>query len=275
MNFIKFLGNQTSKYLKGLFAVTLLWLFAATGIFIFDSCKKTKYENSKYGEAARKFNNALDESKVKIGSIALASNNNTYSRTSENTGSYYLDFPTGTSPEIITDFSSNVTIASLSNILTNYGVTIDDSTNINADLIIQVPEEPIRQALQPLVGEAKNYLMAKGATDQQIMDMLQEEGAEEIDLIPFVKVLTSIEQDQYTVRKFNFPFIHEANALPHFVECGIQALGGDAAYALAHSGASSWTWATMKSVFKSVAKRFLGPIGVAIAVVTFTVCMLN
>lgn len=275
MDFIKFVGTQTSKYFKGLFAVTLLWLFAAMGIFIFDSCKKTNYENSKYGAAARKFNNALDESKAKIGSISLAKNNNTQSRTLESAGSYYLDFPNGTSTEIIANFSSNVTVESLSNMLTNYGVSIDDSTNINADLIIQVPEEPIRQALQPLVGEAKNYLMAKGATNQQITDMLQEEGAEEIDLIPFVKVLTSIEQNQYTVGKFNFPFIHEAKALPHFVECGIQALGGDAAYALAHSGASSWTWATMKSVFKSVAKRFLGPIGVAIAVVTFTVCMLN
>ena len=30
--------------------------------------------------------------------------------------------------------------------------------------------------------------------------MLQEEGAEEIDLIPFVKALTTIEQDQYAVK---------------------------------------------------------------------------
>lgn len=115
----------------------------------------------------------------------------------------------------------------------------------------------------------------KGVTHQEIADMLQEEGSEQIDLIPFVKTLIAIEQEQYTVRNIQLAFINNANALPIFIECGITAIGGDAAYALAHSGASSWTWSTMKSVFKNFAKRFLGPIGVAIAVVTFTTCMLT
>lgn len=275
MEFIKSLGTNTIKYFKGLLAIAILWLLPALGIFIFDSCKKVNHDNSKSGEAARKFNEALDATKPTLGSIMLESNNTYQSRLTDGTESYNLDFPAGTSPEVISDFSSNVTIQSLTNVLTNYGVSIDDSINTNADLTIEVSEEPIRTALQPLVVEAKNYLMSKGATNQQIIDMLQEEDAEEIDLIPFVKALTSIEQDQYAVRNISLPFIGEAKALPAFIECGLVALGMDALYALGASGASSWTWGAMKTAFKSVAKRFLGPIGVAVAVVSFGLCMLG
>ncbi len=274
MNFIKSLGTNTIKYFKGLLAIALLWLIPALGIFIFDSCKKASYENSKSGEAARKFNEAVNTTRATLGSINLGNNNAFQSRLTENTGDYYLDFPAETSPSVITEFSSNVTIQTLTNVLTNYGVSIDDSVNTNADLTIQVASEPILTELQPLVVEAKNYLFAKGITNQQISDMLLEEGAEEIDLIPFVKTLTAVEQGQYAVNDISFPLINEAKALPHYLECAIEALGFDALYALGASGASSWTWGTMKSVFKSVAKRFLGPIGVAVAVVSFTMCML-
>ena len=55
--------------------------------------------------------------------------------------------------------------------------------------------------------------------------------------------------------------------------CGIAALGADALYSLAFSGASSWSMAALTKTFTGVAKRFLGPIGVAIAVVTFGLCL--
>lgn len=43
----------------------------------------------------------------------------------------------------------------------------------------------------------------------------------------------------------------------------------DALWALGGSNAAAWTAAGMKTAFKAVAKRALGPIGVAIAVVSF------
>ena len=274
MGILTSLSNQTKKYFKGLFAITLLWLLPALGIFILDSCKKASYDRSKSGEAAGKFNETLNETRAIFSAIILKSNNTLQSRAT-NTTSYYVDFPAGTNPGVITDFSSNVTIQSLTNVLTNYRVSLDDSINLTSEVVIHVPEEPIRTALQPLVIEAKNYLLSKGATSQQIADMLQEEGSEEIDLIPFVKVLTAIELNQYTVRNICLPFLSEAKALPKFLECGIAALGGDALYALSQSGASSWTSGAMKTAFKSVAKKFLGPIGVAVAIVSFGICMLS
>lgn len=273
MNFIQSLGTQTFRYFKGLFAIALLWLLPALGIFIFDSCKKANYDNSKSGEAARKFIEAVDATRPTLGSITLGNNNAFQSRVTEGTGDYYLDFPDATSPEVITGFSSNVTVQTLRDVLTNHGVSIDDSVSPNADLTIQVPEEPIRTVLQPLVVEAQNYLFTKGITSQQITDMLIEEGAEEIDLIPFVKILSGIEQEQYAVRNIQFPLLNGANA-GNFLECGLHALGADAFFALAQSSATVWTWSAMKTAFKSVAKRMLGPIGVAVAVIDFAYCML-
>lgn len=58
-----------------------------------------------------------------------------------------------------------------------------------------------------------------------------------------------------------------------FANCAIVAIGADALYSLAFSGATSWSIPALTSTFTSVAKRFLGPIGVAIAVVSFSLCL--
>lgn len=58
-------------------------------------------------------------------------------------------------------------------------------------------------------------------------------------------------------------------------ECVAVGIGANAIWALGVSGASSWTAAALASAFSAVAKRFLGPIGVAIAVVSFSVCLVQ
>lgn len=56
-------------------------------------------------------------------------------------------------------------------------------------------------------------------------------------------------------------------------ECVAVGVGADAVFALSGSGATAWTAAALTRAFSAIAKRFLGPIGVAIAVVTFGVCI--
>jgi len=56
-------------------------------------------------------------------------------------------------------------------------------------------------------------------------------------------------------------------------ECVAVGVGADAIWALGTSGATAWTAAALTKAFTAVAKRFLGPIGVAIAVVSFGVCI--
>jgi hypothetical protein len=57
------------------------------------------------------------------------------------------------------------------------------------------------------------------------------------------------------------------------LDCVAHALGVDAIAMFSQSSASSWTWPAIKKAFKSIAKRLLGPIGVAIAVIDFGLCM--
>ncbi|KFF75609.1 hypothetical protein HX13_05705 [Chryseobacterium sp. P1-3] len=56
-------------------------------------------------------------------------------------------------------------------------------------------------------------------------------------------------------------------------ECAAVAIGADALWALGGSSAATWGAAALTRAFTAVAKRFLGPIGVAIAVVSFGVCI--
>ena len=57
------------------------------------------------------------------------------------------------------------------------------------------------------------------------------------------------------------------------LDCALTALGADAIFALSASGITTWGAAAMTKAFSTVAKRFLGPAGVAIAVITFGVCI--
>ena len=57
------------------------------------------------------------------------------------------------------------------------------------------------------------------------------------------------------------------------LDCALTALGADAIFALSASGIASWGAAAMTKAFSAVAKRFLGPAGVAIAVITFGICI--
>lgn len=280
MYILKLLTSSAIKYIKGLLLLACPFLIFSTGIFVFDSCKKNQYDKSESGIAAKKFLDALNANKNQIGSIILekeTQNQRNQNLTTLDDGTLFLDFPIGTDPAIFAAFNNNTSIQAITDALYNYNIAVQDTANAQTDISLQIPTAQITTSLQPLVIEAKNYLISKGFTNQTIQDMIQEEGVTEIELIPFVKVLTAIEQNQYAVRKFNIPLINSAMAIAnsHFLECGLAALGGDALYSLSLSGASSWTWYTMKSVFKSVAKRFLGPIGVAFAVVSFGICMLQ
>lgn len=273
MNCIKSAGTIVMRYFKGLFAIWLLFLIPGLTIFVLNSCKKSNSANSKSVEAAREFKETLDETRQQIGGINLPNNKNQALR-SQTSATYYVDFPAGTDPQIISNFSDNVTVQALSDVLTTYNASIDDSVNANAEVVIQVPEEPIINMLQPLVLQARNYLKSKGATDPDIDLLLQEENVTEIALVPYVKVLAQTELNQVGyVRSFKLPFIQEANALPHWIECAVEAIGGAALGALLQSNASTWSWPVISSTFKTVAKKFLGPIGVAVAVVTFGICM--
>ncbi len=56
--------------------------------------------------------------------------------------------------------------------------------------------------------------------------------------------------------------------------CALGALGVDSGWALGGSNATAWTMLSIRKAFTTMAKRFLGPIGVALAVGSFSFCLL-
>ena len=71
-----------------------------------------------------------------------------------------------------------------------------ETTPTNEDYQINLPIETITNSLNPLVLESKQYLYTKGFSEQDIQQMIAEENAEEVDLIPFVMALTQTESNQ-------------------------------------------------------------------------------
>ena len=57
------------------------------------------------------------------------------------------------------------------------------------------------------------------------------------------------------------------------IDCALSALGVDAIWALSGSSLSTWTAAAIAKSFSAIAKRALGPVGVAISVVSFGLCI--
>jgi hypothetical protein len=287
MRTLQFLWHPVKKFSKGMLALFTVNLLIVGCIFIFDSCKKSEYMNSFDSKAKTKFLAALEANKKTIASVSFANQINSQtalrssvagtSQRSTNYETIYLDFPSGTDNETRNLIFNTSSVQELSNLIDYSNAVVQyDPTSTNFNYQLQVPFENVVSSLNPLVGEAKQYLYAKGFTDHDIQDMLIQEGGKEEDLIPFVMALTQAENSQPVARNYTNFFITSAHAkldANDYIRCAAIAIGADVLWALGGSSASAWTVPAMKKAFGAVAKRMLGPIGVAIAVVSFGVCI--
>lgn len=122
-------------------------------------------------------------------------------------------------------------------------------------------------------------LYERGFSEQEIQSMLKSENADETALIPLVLAATESES-RYMASASHSAFIGwpmkcyaaEVN-LDAALNCAINAIGFDIIRALDDLKIKKVSKKVLKMAFKTVAKRFLGPVGVAIAVVDFGICM--
>lgn len=276
--------TSIKKFSKGLFALLTLNLVVVLCVFIFNSCKKAVYENSDAKKANARFVAALDKTKHSIATVALAKINNNYNvRTlsvapvsDEVNG--YIQFPNEVTSATNTMFQATNSIEALANLLyTQDAVLQYDPTPTNSNYQINLPVETVKDNLNPLVEESKQFLYSKGFTEEDIQKMIAEEHAEETDLIPLVMIVTQAENGQLVAKNYlNLLPIRIANANVDWGQvghCALHAVGMDVVTAFAASGASVWTTAAISTAFRSVTKRALGPIGAAIAVIDFSFCM--
>lgn len=244
--------------------------------FIIQSCQREQYENSDAGKAAANFISSVKENKNKIGSVVFGQSNSKTSRLAD-TEPIYLEFNGDVSPQVYDMYNNTNSLEDLSNLIDNTDAIIQyDPTDTNSNYQLNVSVDAVTNSLNPLIIQAKNYLYTKGFTEQSIQNMLIEQNGKEEDLIPFVMSLTHIENGGQFANNYNIPFVNFAYAkldANDYIRCAGVAIVADVLWSLGSSSAASWTIGAMTKAFGAVAKRFLGPIGVAIAVVSFGVCI--
>lgn len=159
--------------------------------------------------------------------------------------------------------------------LQSYGLEPSLQDQNNSIITVNIPSQPIINALAPAVVEARLYLNLKGFSDAEIDNMILEENGTEYDLIPLVTYMAHFENQNFNELGFLDLLIQSSYAsnMDDIIKCGMVAVGADLIYALQGSNLKTWSKPLVKKAFKAVAQRALGPIGAAIAVVSFAVCL--
>ncbi|MBD5420766.1 MAG: hypothetical protein HDR47_06005 [Bacteroides sp.] len=180
--------------------------------------------------------------------------------------------------------SSIRTLGDMYEMQTVYGVDfhVMENTPVGMQHVIWVSDEKTLEALMPLIDQSKRYLYKKGFTDQEINEMLEEENASPAALVPLVLLLS--EDDINSQRDIDNlvegcqTFSTRGDiTLSSFIGCAIVATGLDIVNILSEdinkSSVNRWTKKAVKYLFKKVASRFFGPVGVAIMVLSFSGCL--
>ncbi|MBF6642458.1 hypothetical protein IVB69_13285 [Flavobacterium sp. J49] len=159
----------------------------------------------------------------------------------------------------------NITRSSIDDILDNTRPKEMDLENYKQKLILgelQLSEDSRRQ-IEPLMEPLKKY-------GQEIANLHKLTFTDDSELI----ALAAFEPDS-PINDGQYEFSTFGLTGSEIATCALVAIGADALYSLAFSGATSWSAAALTSTFSAVAKRFLGPIGVTFAVVSFGICILE
>jgi hypothetical protein len=296
-----------------LYRTQVIKILIVSGVFIFQACQTDNSENEIQNVAKENFLTSLKLSSEKMNFIKIRNSKSTdfYSKTMGDTQTICLQFMDSlniSEDTIIEDLTTNLNSVSdvleartSLGLLTQYDIvrdtdivevdlsndTIDDTTAIessqNFDInecvgTIEIPIQPIIDALNPAIQNAKDYLNSKGMTNIEIDAMIASENGQEEDLVPLAMMMAYDEENTNTTA-YNYLdiFITPANSQITWgdtVDCAAAAIGVDLIWSVGSSTAK-WSKKSIKKLFKSVAKRFLGPIGVAFAVISFTYCMVK
>ncbi|MDE6336142.1 MAG: hypothetical protein K2J63_07535 [Muribaculaceae bacterium] len=171
----------------------------------------------------------------------------------------YLDSPIDDKP---LNLNTVKTPKQIYDLVKTRGVELSKTYKSDTRYVLNISKEESEAALNPLILESKRYLRGKGFSDREISQMLAENNADESILVPFVMVLVEEELKSGTRAD-----------LATAISCAKHAIGVDILTSIGQSTAKTWSKAVLKKVFKTVASKVLGPVGVIIGVIDFALCM--
>lgn len=152
----------------------------------------------------------------------------------------------------------------------------------NDIISLYVDESSIENSLIPLSEAAEAYLYSLDFSKNEIEDMMESNGAKKVDLIPLVALIIQSENTNYgsnnsfSSDKINHGKSIEEMNLELITSCAASAIGLDIMYSLASElgkNNDKWKKKAIKKLIGKIASRALGPIGVAIAVSSFALCV--
>jgi hypothetical protein len=301
-------NDITQKIAKGFVGIFAIKLILFLGALAFQAC--TTEDNSEAETQNEAFAKALELTRFNLlQHVSLTHTKGLNSKEDPKSTFIYL-VKQNNQKLTTTDFVNSIdNLESLVNVVNTYGFSVrttskvqdisKDDLNSEDPLVIDGPsqeEETIGaytaeeldaiQSLEPSVIEARNYLQGKGFTSQEIDQMIVDEQGIEQDLVPLVMTMTELENSGQASSNdshltsisqlfFNTAFAQEDSAASEIGTCAAIATGADVLWALGTSNASSWTKGAMKRAFGTIAKKAMGPVGVAIAVVSFGLCLIQ
>jgi len=281
--------NGLNKFGKGMFAIFTIKVVLFSLIFIVQACENNI--NEPENVAKEDFLSALRESSYKINNISAKKIDfsDTQARDltdgtiviDENVTKLCLDEPVDDTGSTGGDLTLGEIIALDINILNDKDFDIDEVGNY----CYEVSEEEAIESLNPAIVQAKEYFYSFGFSDNDIIEML--DGKDESNLVLLVAgIIASENSNNNTSSTDNFEpnlfgistVISQEN--PNFADkswsCFWEATG-IGAFSEVFDAVKSANKAILKKVgskaLKKLAKKFLGPIGIAIAVVEFSFCM--
>lgn len=270
----------SKKITQGSIMLIMMIVISTFAIMACDSLNIVEEDKSK-----NVFFNIIEKSTEDINIVRLNHmNENQLSKglTMENPTILYVSSENKVTNEIV-ELNQASNIEDVINVKNDYNLILSTDykdlldRDLNQMYSYTLPTEPIKSALMPSVSKARFYLKSKGFSDFEIDEMIDNANGDELDLVPLVLRMQSLEEVGNQVSAFPGFLISNAYAqtTDDFIRCGAVAIGADILWALGTSDSKKWSKKAIKKAFKEVAKRALGPIGVAISVVTFSVCLVE
>lgn len=275
MILVKLFAKHLRKFLKGMFALTIIQAMVFIVAFVIQSCENSDVVYDSI--AKNRFLSSLDANRTSIGATSFAP---TFGNGKAEVITIYLKLPGPVPTPAANKLDQIGSIDELYDAVHEYGATVQHQPSAtNTKYQYDVVVDNVITSLNPVIAEAKQYLYSKGFTEAEIQQMITENHGEESDLVPFVMSLIDVENGKVSAMSSNYSDMlfnsAYAKAVDYkdYIDCALVAIGADVLISLGNSAGTAWTKAAMKKAFGAVAKRALGPVGAAIAAVSFGLCL--